>query len=118
MSGYQRFRTAFEALLDPRCYTIEWLDNQLASGKIRLWSTDDAAIIAEIKEYPTGARELHGLAAVGDMFVIVAELIPQAEKWGRKMECEFASISSREGWARVMAPFGYQPYQTTIRKAL
>jgi len=45
-------------------------------------------------------------------------LIPQAEKWGRKMECDFASIASREGWARVLAPFGYAVHQVTIRKEL
>ena len=118
MSNYQHWRQAFADMLDPRTHHPEWLDDQVRSGRIKCWATEEAAIIAEIKTYPTGARELHGLAAVGDMMVIVGELIPQAEKWGRKMECDFASIASREGWARVLAPFGYAVHQVTIRKEL
>ena len=116
--NYQHWRNAFADMLDCRTHTGAWLDSEVEAGRIKCWATDAAAIIAEIKTYPTGARELHGLAAVGDMMVIVGELIPQAEKWGRKMECDFASIASREGWARVLAPFGYAVHQVTIRKEL
>jgi hypothetical protein len=80
--NYQHWRQAFADMLDPRTHTPEWLDGEVTEGRIKCWATPDAAIIAEIKTYPTGARELHGLAAVGHMVTIVGELIPLAEKWG------------------------------------
>jgi hypothetical protein len=115
---YLKFREGFKSILDRRFYTIDWLDDQIASGKIRIWAGDDAAILATLKEYPTGALELEGLAAVGDMKTIVDDLIPKAEAWGRERDCVTATISSREAWGRVMRLFGYLPYQTTIRKGL
>ena len=116
--NYQHWRQAFADMLDLRTHHPEWLDDQVRSGRIKCFATNEGAIIAEIRTYPTGAREVHFLAAVGDVMVLVGELAPQVEKWGRKMECDFASIESREGWVRVMAPFGYRLHQVTIRKEL
>ena len=82
-----------------------------------MW-TSDAAILVTIQTYPTGARELHGMAAAGRIGSIVDVLIPQAEQWGRAMGCLFAAIESRLGWARMLKAGGYHPYQTIIRKEL
>lgn len=114
--AYQPFRFGFISILDPRFYTPEWLDGEVYTGTYKLFTTDDAAILVELKVYPTELMEVHGVAATGDMGSIVSVLIPQAEQWGREQGAEFASIASRPGWARVLKD--YAVHQVYIRKAL
>lgn len=115
-AAYRRWRPAFAAAMDARLYTPEWLDARLASGEAWLWHDDAAAIMAELRHYPTGARDLHGLIAAGDAARIRDVLIPRAEAWARARGCVGAIIESRPGWARIMAGSGYAPHQLTLRK--
>jgi hypothetical protein len=120
MSGlddYLRFRSAIADMLDTRFHTIKWLDGEVQSGRARIWATPNAAILATTKAYPTGAKELHGLVAVGDLADIVA-LIPQAEAWGRREGCIIAVIASRAGWVRTLSRDGWEPHEYTLRKDL
>lgn len=116
--AYLHFRDGFASILDPRFYTIEWLDGQIWAGLARVWATSDACILVEVKTYPTGATEIHGLAAVGNMDSIIKQLIPQAEAWGRSIGCVSASIASRSGWVRALKSSGYELHQCEIRKDL
>lgn len=118
MSDYLRFRQAFASVLDPRLYTIDWLDRQIVTGAAKFWATESAAIIAQIKTYPTGAMDIEGLIAAGDMDDIIGKLIPAAEQWARAVGCVGAIIQSRQGWARALKPHGYSIYQTALRKEL
>ena len=114
---YERFRQDFYGLLDPRFYTPEWLDAQVWCGTFRVFGNDDACILVSLKTYPTGAYELHGEAAAGDLGAIT-DLIRRAEDWGRSIGCVSASIASREGWARHLAKDGWQTHQVVLRKEL
>lgn len=114
---YQGRRDAFAGLLDPRCYSIEWLDVQILNGDMRVFGCPDAAIVVTVKQYPAGATELHGLAATGALDAIL-RLIEQAEQWGRDNGLTFAAIASRPGWVRVLKNRGYAIYQTELRKDL
>lgn len=117
-AGYCGFRAAFGEVMDERYHTLEWLDEKLLHGEVQFWRTGNAAIIAEKRDYPTGASDVHGLIAAGDLGDIVEVLIPQAEAWGKAQGCIAAQIESREGWAKVLRPFGYQIHQITVRKEL
>lgn len=115
---YLRFRDRFAALLDPAYYTIDWLDEQVRSGEFLVFTGDNSAILASIKVYPTGLKELHGMAAVGNLVELVGSLIPVAEQFGRSIGCAVGVIESREGWGKVMKAHGYELYQTSLRKTL
>jgi hypothetical protein len=65
-AGYLRFRDRFAAAMDPLFYPIGHLDGLVLAGQARLWIGDDAAIAAEARIYPGGARAVHGLVAAGD----------------------------------------------------
>ena len=121
-AGYLRFRDQFERLLDPRCYTIGWLDQQVLSGAFRPFVGERGAILVSIKTYPTWARELHGEGAAielpGALQEVENVLIPQAEDHGRKMGCEWAEIASRPVWDKRLKSRGYEQYQLSIRKDL
>ncbi len=113
---YCDWRDAFSDVMDERYYTLDWLDMRLLNGDVMFWGSENAAIMAELKEYPTGAKDVHGLIAAGDLREIVGELIPKAEAWGKAQGCIGAIIESRPGWLKVLPD--YEPHQTTIYKEL
>src|SRR5688572_15985703 len=117
-TDYARMRPLFERALDPRLYTIEHLDGLLFSGRAQAWFGEAAAIVTEVRTYPTGVRVIHGLVAAGDLEQIVEVLIPKAEAWARSIGCVLAIIESRPGWARALRARGYAPHQVAVRKTL
>lgn len=117
-NAYVRFRPEFIEVLDPALYSPEWLDAMVFTGQFHLFTAENSAILAAIKVYPTGFKELEGQAAVGNLDEIVRQLIPQAEDFARSQGCSAAVIESRAGWAKTMKRYGYHLHQTAIRKAL
>lgn len=112
---YAAWRSRFLEAVDETLYPAEWLDRRVASGRARFWGNEAGAIIAEVKQYPSGAKEVHGLVAAGDLAAIKA-LIPLAESWGRERGCIRAGISSHPAWARLLPD--YQVEQVSIVKSL
>ena len=117
-AGYLQFRAAFAAAIDPRLHTLDWLDQRILAGDALFWRTGRAAIVAELRDYPTGNRDLHGLIAAGDVDDIADVLIPTAEDFARSLGCIGAVIESRPGWARRLKGQGYYTYQVALRKDL
>lgn len=115
---YQHFRGGLSEALDARLFTIEYLDQLVAEGRALLWFSENAAIAAEIKTYPTGAKVIHGLCAAGDLQEITDELIPQANAWGRVQGCIGSLIESRAGWQRQLKKHGYELHQIGVWKGL
>lgn len=115
-AGYLEFRDAFASVMDPERYHIQWLDDRVLSGAALFLRSDNAAIVAEVRAYPTGFREVHGLVAAGDLGEIVGELIPAAEQWGVEQGCGGAIIESRLGWAKALKESGYEMHQVAVRK--
>ena len=118
MSDYRRFRALFAEALDSRLHSIEHLDALLFSGRAQIWCGEAAAVVTEVRTYPTGAMALHGLVAAGELDEIVGVLIPKAEAWARSIGCAMVIIESRPGWARALKKSGYAPHQLAVRKAL
>lgn len=116
-AGYLMYKPAFDEVIDSALYPEGWLDFEILDGRARFWRNDTAAIVATIKEYPSGAKAVHGLIAAGDLEGITA-LIPLAEQWGRDEGCIYGEIESRPEWARVMKYAGYEPAQLMLRKGL
>lgn len=112
--AYLPFRDEF-ASIDPARYPVEYFDKQVRSGFWRVWGNDRAAIIATIKPYPSGLREVQGIAAAGNLEEIVG-LIPLAEEWGRTRGCAGAEIASKPAWTKIMAAHGYRPAQVRLWK--
>jgi hypothetical protein len=118
MAEYLRWRHHFIALLDSSLYPHDWLDDRVISGEFVLFTAPEGAILASVRTYPSGLTEFHGQAAVGNLATIVADLIPQAETYAKRIGCTYASIASREGWSKAMQAHGYNIHQVEIRKEL
>lgn len=117
-TAYQHFRERFREALDERLYPLAYLDRLIRSGQAKFIWADDAAIVFEIRVYPSGAKDLHGLVAAGNLETIIGELIPAAEAWAKAHGCLGAVIESRPAWAKVMKSSGYEPHQVAVRKEL
>lgn len=117
MNDYLRFRPLFAEAVDTRLYTIDHLDAIMLSGRGKCWASDKAAIVAEIKQFPTGAKAVCGVLAAGELEEIV-KLIPLAEAWGKAGGCAFGMIDSRPGWAKRMKRHGYETWQVSLIKEL
>ena len=111
---YAQWRARLIEAMDLRLYLPNHLDIALQNGA-QFLANEKAAIVFGVKTYPTGAKVLHGLCAVGELDSI-KELIAQAEGIGRRAGCIAASIESRPGWARTMKD--YATYQVAIWKDL
>jgi hypothetical protein len=117
-ASYCRFRDDFGKAIDPRYYSLEWLDERLLSGRATLFHSGRAALIVELRHYPTGAMDAHALIAAGDLQEIADILLPLAERWAAEHGCISATVESRPGWAKVLGGLGYETYQVAIRKEL
>jgi hypothetical protein len=115
---YREFRPAFAEALDPRLYNIEHLDRILTERWAAFFCSENAAIVAGIKTFPTGAQALDIVIATGPQAELVNELYPDVEAWGRERGCTIAIIESRPGWAKVMKRHGYETFQVSIAKDL
>lgn len=115
-AGYLKWRPAFAAAMDVRLYTPEWLDARILAGTALLWLSEGAAAVTEIRTYPTGAYEVHGLVAAGDVGQVRDLIVPQVETWGREIGALGIVVESRPGWARALRPAGFEPHQLAVRK--
>lgn len=118
IEAYLRFRDQLAAALDPRFYPIEWLDERMLAGEAAAVAHEDGCVVVEIRTYPGGAREIHGLVAAGNLGTIVNTVIPAVEAMGRDENCLTACCESREGWSRMLKASGYRVHQVTLRKEL
>lgn len=116
--AYLRYREDFAETLDPRTHNIDWLDAQVFAGFIRVWPAHDACLLTSIRQFPTGAFEVHVEIAAGNRETLVGNVIKRVEAWAEEIGALFVTISSREGWARVMKPHGYDVFQVALRKEI
>jgi hypothetical protein len=117
LHGYLDFREMFREAMNPAFYNIAYLDNLIASGNAWFFRSDHAAIVVEIKQFPGGAKCVHGLVAAGDLTEI-DDLIERAEAWGAINGCTHGLIESRPAWAKRMKSRGYEVFQVSIVKEL
>ena len=115
-AGYLHWRPAFAAAMDARLHTPEWLDARLLAGSAQFWRSEHAAAVTEIRTYPTGAYEVHGLVAAGEVREVRDRIVPQVEAWGRAIGALGIVVESRPGWARALRPAGFAPHQLAVRK--
>ncbi len=113
---YPRWRDRFAGVLDPRFYTIDYLDRRVAEGSVAVFACPEAALIVELRHYPTGRFDGHVLIAAGDKAAIVGKLREEAEAWLQGIGAEGAIVESRAGWSKALKVYGYGAYQVTVRK--
>lgn len=115
---YGLWRKRLAEAMDPRFYTIDYLDWLVAERRAQLWFGERSAALTELKLYPTGTRAIGFLVAAGDKTELVDVIRPQIEEWGQSQGCIASLIESRPGWERELKRHGYSLFQASIMKEL
>lgn len=114
--GYREWRERLAEALDHRFFTVDYLDDIIWSGKAWLFANANAALLMEIRIYPTGAKAGAVICAAGDMREIINALKPAAEAHAKANGCICALVESREAWGRLLDD--YTPYKICLHKEL
>lgn len=104
--------------LNPDLYHIQWLDEILRAGEAQFVATDEAAMVVEIRIYPTGVKGCVVVVAAGSATEIIHTLRPNIEAWGREMGCTKGLVESFPAWAKLLKPYGYSPFKLSLIKDL
>jgi len=82
-------------------------------GDCQLWTAPNAAIVTELRVFPTGLKVINGWLAGGELEGVKA-LVSQAEAWGKSQGCVKAGIScGRAGWSRKLDGYAVAGVQLT-----
>lgn len=117
VDAYLRHRDEILTMLDERFWPREWVEAQIAAGQIGLLANDEALIGYEVRTYPGGATELHGMFAAGDLESIGALVDAICEEAARQ-GITIAAIESRGGWERAFRAKGFIRDKVRIVKEL
>ncbi len=104
--AYLRHRAEIASILDERFYPLWWVESQISEGLIDLLANETAIIGLQLRTYPGGAKELHGMFAAGDK-ASIRELVKQALAIGKGAGLTCAAIESRSGWGREFRDLGF-----------
>lgn len=103
-----------KAIEDHPLVTVQELYEQVARGEAVMWTGERSAVLARITD---GVCEI--APAGGDIEEILADARPVLEEWARENGCTEIHIQAgRRGWARVLAPYGYEEAAVILRKRL
>lgn len=116
-ASYAEWRERLTDGINTDFYPIAYVEDRLANGDAWFAATDAAAVVFEIKTFPSGLRVLHFLVGAGDLTELVSRIRPQLEAWGKAQGCKGALMESRDGWTRALRPHGYEAFQTSLYKA-
>lgn len=97
-------------------HTKEHVWRQIEAGEAHLFPMPHAAMVVELKRWPTGFKEAVAWLAGGSLDEI-KRFTPQIEQWARAEGCHRAAVvAGRRGWARELP--GYRPVGTFLTKEL
>jgi hypothetical protein len=117
MVQWARFRDRFAEAMDGGLYTIDELEERIATHRAYLFAGKNAAVIGQVEPYPGGARAMQISWACGELDEILT-LAPGIEAMARMVGCTMMIVEGQKGWERLLKPQGYEFFSTTIAKEL
>ena len=103
-----------EALVDHPLVTVEDLQAEVDAGAATLWTGERSAVFTRI----TGSV-CECAPAGGDLAEILGPGREAIEAWAQERGCTQILIQAgRDGWARALAPYGYEQVAVVLRKTL
>lgn len=117
MIQWARFRDRFAEAMDASLYSIDELEQRIATHRAYLFAGKNAAVVGQVEPYPGGAQAMQISWACGDLDEILA-LAPGIEAMARMVGCTVMIVEGQKGWERLLKPHGYAFFSTTVAKEL
>lgn len=95
-------------------HTLEHVRAAIEANEAQLWPMSDAAVVTEIKVYPTGARVLSYWLAGGALESIVQLHRFAIEPFAIDKRCIGLEVTGRRGWVRTLTGLGFEPPRSTF----
>jgi hypothetical protein len=114
---WARFRDQFAEAFGDGFWSLEDLEQKIASKRAFFFPGKNAAVVGMIEVYPGGNRVMQFHWAVGDVAEIVS-MEPGLVAISRMMGCTGVLIEGRSAWAKLLKPLGYEPFSVTVHKAI
>lgn len=102
-------------------YTIEWVEAEIESGHLTVWTGEQGIALTEFIQYPMG-KALNIFAAAGAPNASLRELLdkvePQIAAFAKAAGCRWVLGYGRPGFQRECKSMGYRPKWIVIAKEL
>ena len=110
-----RARQGFAEALDGHPFnTVDGLEAEVDRGSAVVWSGNASDVFVRIDRGVCEAGP-----AAGDMGEILSWARPEIEAWAAEIGCTEIHIQAgRVGWAKALAPYGYEVAAVILRKKL
>ena len=103
--------------LGGEAYTLQDIEDMIATGKAQMWPGETSVIVTEIILYPR-AKHLHLFLAGGNLDELES-MLPEIIEWGKTQGCSRVSLSGRRGWERsFLREMGFQPTLVVMEKEI
>lgn len=114
---WPRVRPWIEAALEraPGLETIEDVDRFLESGKYLLFTSPNAAMVAQIIEYER-KKAIHAIHGGGNLKELIDVIEPRMRACGKVNGCSLSMGMGRKGWERALKDKGYRLGWVTMIK--
>lgn len=111
----QRARDGFTKALEGHpLNSVETLQQEIDQGFAYVWSGEKSDVFVRI-----GGGVCEMGPAAGELTEIIGQALPAIEHWAEQNNCTDVMIQAgREGWARALAPHGYELAAVILRKRL
>lgn len=112
MLQFARFREGFAQACEGTLYSIDELEQGVATRRLWIFAGKDSAVLVEWND---DAAQL--MWATGDMAELVS-LLPGIEAVARMRGCTRLVVEGPRGWERVLRSQGFGFYSVTLAKGL
>lgn len=117
MVQWAKYRDRFAQAMDGSLYTIEELEQRVATKRAYLFAGANSAIVGQVDPYPGGTLAMQLLWACGEVEEIVS-LLPGIETVARMQGCQRMIVEGPRAWERILKGSGYSFFSVTLGKAL
>lgn len=104
-------------------WKIQHAIDKIESGEQQLWVSFEGqkiygVVTTRIASYPAGPRLDIVYCAGDNLREWMADMLALLERWGRDNQCVGVELVGREGWVKMLAPFGYEKRYIVMEKSL
>lgn len=109
-------RKWIEEALEGTGWTFEEVQQGIDRGDFHLFECEGGCLVGEYIVSPR--HTVFNVWAGGGSLSAIKTLIPVAEAFAKRNNCDVAGATGRKGWVRIVEKFGYKQSTPAVEKEL